>query len=282
MKSLKDKVAVVTGAGSGIGRALAQQLARERANLAVADVNEAGLDETVRLVAGQGVKVSKHLVDVSKEDAVERFAQEVRREHGTAHLLINNAGVAMHGLFEEYSNDELRWLMDINFWGVVYGVRAFLPLLLEAPEAHIVNLSSLFGIVAPAGQTAYSASKFAVRGFSEALRHELAGSRIGLTVVHPGGIKTNIATTARAPQGFDENEAKKRAELFNKIAARMPSEKAADIILRAVKSKKGRVLVGGDAVIVDTIVRNLPEKYWGVLGKVMDPKGWYRSKRARA
>src|SRR5277367_5308675 len=205
MSFLSDGVAVVTGAGSGIGRALAQQLSAAGSALALADLDEKGLAETAASLTNKGVRVSTHAVDVSDEIRVKNFSEEVLARHGRVTLLINNAGVALGGTFEEISLDDFRWLMGINFWGTVYGVRYFLPILKKEPRAHIANLSSVFGIIAPAGQSAYSTSKFAVRGFTEALRHELAGSNVRVSPVHPGGIKTPIAVHARTGMNAPKN-----------------------------------------------------------------------------
>src|SRR5712692_3753471 len=193
MSFLSEGTAVVTGAGSGIGRALAQQLAATGSALALADLDEAGLLETAQSLEKKSALVTTHVVDVADEAGVRTFADNVGTKHGRVTLLINNAGVSLHGDFEEISLDDFRWLMNINFWGTVYGVKYFLPSLKQEKRAHIVNLSSVFGIIAPAGQCAYAASKFAVRGFTEALRHELEGSNIGVSCVHPGGIRTPIA-----------------------------------------------------------------------------------------
>src|SRR5713226_2423970 len=197
MPFLANGVAVVTGAGSGIGRALARQLAVLGSALALADIDEAGLQQTAASLSERGVQLTTHIVDVSDESAMRAFAQDVATRHGRVSLLINNAGVALLGTFEEISLDDLRWLMGINFWGSVYGVRYFLPVLKKQARAHIVNISSVFGLVAPAGQSAYSASKFAVRGFTEALRHELQDTAVFVSCVHPGGIRTRIALLAR-------------------------------------------------------------------------------------
>jgi len=178
MSFVSSGVAVVTGASSGIGRALAQRLAAARSALALADLDEAGLQQTAQSLAKSSALITTHVVDVAKEESVKSFAAVVNSRHGGVTLLINNAGVALHGNFEEISLDDFRWLMDINFWGAVYGAKYFLPLLKREPRAHIVNLSSVFGLIAPAGQAAYSASKFAVRGFTESLRHELEGSNV--------------------------------------------------------------------------------------------------------
>jgi NADP-dependent 3-hydroxy acid dehydrogenase YdfG len=195
MQINSNTVAVVTGAASGIGRARAQHLASKGASLALADVNEAGLEETRASLFG--VKTSLHIVNVADASRVATFAQEVLEQHGRANLLFNNAGVALGGRFSEITLEDMQWLFNINFWGVVHGCQAFMPILQKEPVAHIINTSSVFGIFAPPGQTAYAAAKFAVRGFSESLRHELEGSSVKLSVVHPGGIKTNIARNAR-------------------------------------------------------------------------------------
>jgi NAD(P)-dependent dehydrogenase (short-subunit alcohol dehydrogenase family) len=186
MRTIKNTVAVVTGAGSGIGRALAQSLAAQGARLALADVNSKGLEETRKLLGSAEAKT--YSVDVSKASAVEAFARDVERDFGGAALLVNNAGVALQGTFMEISLDDMEWLMGINFWGVVYGCRFFLPLLQKAPEAHLVNISSVFGMIGPPGQAAYCSAKFAVRGFTEVLRQELRLTNVKVTCVHPGGI----------------------------------------------------------------------------------------------
>jgi NAD(P)-dependent dehydrogenase (short-subunit alcohol dehydrogenase family) len=212
MRALAGTVAVVTGAASGIGRALALRLAQEGCMLALGDLDDAGLADSAAAARAIGVRVSTHQVDVSDPMAMEEFRDAVLREHGRVTLLVNNAGVAMIGTVTELGLDDIAWLMGINFWGVVHGVKVFLPVLQQQYDAHIVNLSSIFGIVAPPGQAAYAASKFAVRGFSEALRHELAaaGSTVKVSVVHPGGIATPIAANARAAAGVSNS---RRSEL---------------------------------------------------------------------
>src|SRR5438309_6263055 len=183
MSFLSEGTAVVTGAGSGIGRALAQQLESTESGLALADIDEAGLRQTVRSLEKKGALITTHILDVADEKAMCLFAKDVRKKHGRVTLLINNAGVALDGTFEEISLDDFRWLMNINFWGTVYGVKYFLPLLKGEKCAQIVNISSVFGLIAPAGQIPYAASKFAVRGFTEALRHELEGSNVFVSCV---------------------------------------------------------------------------------------------------
>ncbi len=214
MSFLSTGVAVVTGVGSGIGRALAQQLAAVGSALALADIDEAGLLQTAQSLEKKSALVTTHVVDVADEKAVQSFAEDVARRHGRVTLLINNAGVALEGTFEEISLDDFRWLMNINFWGVVYGVKYFLPLLEKEKRAHIVNLSSVFGLIAPPGQPAYSASKFAVRGFTECLRHELAGSAVCVSCVHPAGIRTQIARRARVGAGVPRTGTRRESGPF--------------------------------------------------------------------
>jgi NAD(P)-dependent dehydrogenase (short-subunit alcohol dehydrogenase family) len=269
MKIDQSTVAVVTGAASGIGRALAVRLAQEGASLAVADVNQNGLDETAQMINGARGRVSTHIVDVSDKERVEAFVQEVVAAHGRAHLLVNNAGVALVGTAEELSIADIEWLMGINFWGVVYGVKHFLPVLRQQPQAHIVNLSSVFGIIGGPGHSAYVASKFAVRGFTETLRHEMAGSNVKVSIVHPGGIKTNIARSARLGANADVSALEREQTIFRK-AARTTPEAAAERIVRGILRDEERILIGADAWAFDRIQRWMPVKYWRVLGKMME------------
>jgi NAD(P)-dependent dehydrogenase (short-subunit alcohol dehydrogenase family) len=271
MSFVSNGVAVVTGAGSGIGRALAQRLAAAGSALALADLDEAGLQQTLQSLAKSSAVVTTHVVDVAKEESVKSFAADVNSRHGRVTLLINNAGVALHGDFEEISLDDLRWLMDINFWGTVYGVRYFLPLLKREPRAHIVNLSSVFGLIAPAGQAAYSASKFAVRGFTEALRHELAPTNVCVSCVHPGGIRTPIAQHARLGASTPASRREASISRFQKLA-RTPPETAAAVILRGVERRQPRILIGMDAYQIDVLQRLRPATYWKSLArKLKDP-----------
>jgi NAD(P)-dependent dehydrogenase (short-subunit alcohol dehydrogenase family) len=269
MKIDRTSVAVVTGAASGIGRALAARLAREGASLAIADVNQTGLEETARMINGASGKISAHIVDVSDKERVAAFVDEVVAAHGRASLLINNAGVGLIGATEQISIEDIEWLMGINFWGVVYGVKYFLPVLRQQPQAHIVNISSVFGIIGPAGHSAYAASKFAVRGFSEALRHELAKGNVKVSVVHPGGIKTNIANDARPGAGVSKATVEKERAIFN-AAARTTPEAAAERIVRGVLRDEERILIGPDAWLIDRIQRWAPVKYWRALGKMIE------------
>lgn len=265
MDFLKNGVAVVTGAGSGIGRALAQNLSAAGSALAIADINEKGLQETNASLKGKA-GISTHVLDVSKEEAVKSFAEDVIARHGRVTLLINNAGVALHGTFEEISLDDLRWVMDINYWGVVYGVKYFLPILKRQPRAHIVNLSSVFGLIAPTGQIAYSSSKFAVRGFTEVLRHELEGTSVSVSCVHPGGIHTPIARNARLGANASQSRKDEAAALFDKITPTSP-EAAAARILKGVEKKEPRILIGRDARQIDIVQRLRPATYWKMMAK---------------
>ncbi len=266
---IEGGVAVVTGAGSGIGRALAQRLAARGAALALADIDGAGLGETAALCRQAGARVSEHVLDVADAAAVAALPAAVVAAHGGVTLLVNNAGVALAGTFAQTSLEDFEWLMAINFWGPVRMCKAFLPELQRAPQAHIVNLSSLFGLIAPEGQVAYCASKFGLRGFSESLRHELAGANVGLTVVHPGGVATNIAARARVPASVNSAELAERAARFSKMLS-MPPQEAARIILAAVDRRAPRVLVGADARRGDVLQRLSPGGYWKPMKKALE------------
>jgi NAD(P)-dependent dehydrogenase (short-subunit alcohol dehydrogenase family) len=253
MKDFRGKVCVITGAGSGIGRALALDLGRRGARLAISDVNGEAAADTARLCGAESYRL-----DVSDRAAVFTHAEEVRERFGVVNLVINNAGVAMHQDVLETSVEDYEWIMGINFWGVVYGTKAFLPHLIDSGDGHLVNISSLFGLIAVPGESGYNATKFAVRGFTEALRQEMlaAGHPVGVSCVHPGGIKTSIARSARVPGG-DSTEV---ATSFEKIA-RLSPEQAAQIILRGVERRRPRILVGGDAKAVDLLQRVLGSGY---------------------
>lgn len=263
--NLRDGVAVLTGAGSGIGRATAVALAQRGSHLAIADINAEALAATALLVEKFGVRVSQHPLDVADRAAVAALPEAVIAAHGKVTLVINNAGVALGGNFEQVSEADFDWLMRINFDSVVCMTRAFLPHLRNAPQARLVNVSSLFGLISPPGQAAYCASKFAVRGFSNALRHELEGSTVGVTVVHPGGVATAIATSAKAPAGADPAEIERGRRLSQKLL-RMPPEKAAEIIVSGIEKNRARVLVGNDARIASWFERLLPVTYWKWIG----------------
>jgi short-subunit dehydrogenase len=261
---LAGRTAVITGAGGGIGRAIAVSLSRRGCHLALADIDEAGIAETAELARASGVRVSQHHVDVADRAAVAEFPDIVAAGHAGVDILVNNAGVAVGGTFEQVSAEDFEWLFEINFWGVVRMTRAFLPLLRASGDARVVNLSSLYGLIAPPEQTAYAASKFAVRGFSEALRHELEGSGVGVTVVHPAGVNTSIAEKARIPAGITEEELARRRERYRKLL-RMPPEIAGETIVRGIERRQPRVLVGTDAKVISLIARLLPASYWKLL-----------------
>ena len=266
MFDLKGRTALVTGAGSGIGRAISISLARRGCNIALADLNEAGLAETAQHLSN-AVRVTRHRLGVADRQAVAAFPETIAAAHGGLDILVNNAGVALGGTFAQVSEADFEWLIDINFWGVVRMTRAFLPMLEASPEARIVNLSSLYGLIAPPGQTAYSASKFAVRGFSQALAHELEGGPVGVTVVHPGGVATAIADSARPPAGVSPEEFERGRRLANSLL-KMPPEQAGEIIVRAIEQRRRRVLVGSDAKIVSALERLMPVSYWRVLRRL--------------
>ena len=266
MGFLEEGVAVITGAGSGMGRCLAQQLAARGSALALADVSEKGLGETAVLLGRTMGKVSRHIVNVAEEAQVKRFAEEVAAEHGRATALFNNAGVALLGYLEEISLQDFRWLMDINFWGVVYGVTYFLPMLKKEKRAHIVNTSSLLGFFGASGQGAYCASKFAVRGYTESLHHELLGTNVGVTCVHPGFVRTAIAEQAKVGQRAGASLHQESLTRFQKVA-RTDAPTAAAKILRCVEQNKPRVLIGPDAYFVDIWQRLKPATYWNLIAK---------------
>lgn len=264
MKTFENKVAAITGGASGIGRALALELAKRGCHLALSDVNETGLRETVSFVESYGVRVTQQRLDVAERDAVYAWADRVVADHGQVNLIFNNAGVALGATVEDVRYEDFEWLMDINFWGVVYGTKAFLPHLKASGDGHVINISSLFGLLGIPSQAAYNAAKFAVRGFTESLREELDMMHCGVsaTSVHPGGIKTNIAKSARMDAsvgslGLDEkNSIAKFEKLFMTTA-----ERAARIILGAVQGNKRRVLVGQDAHVGDLVQRLMPTAY---------------------
>lgn len=267
MQQLEGKVAVVTGAASGIGRALAQNLAARGCRLAICDINAEALAQTAALLPAP---VLMQALDVADRAAVYAFAERVQRELGAADLVINNAGVAVSQLIKDLSYDDFEWLMGINFWGVVYGTKAFLPAMLARNSGTIVNLSSIFGIIAVPSQGAYNAAKFAVRGFTEALRHELAGSNVRAICVHPGGIKTNIVRNARLYRDMqgEVQDAAKAARDFERIAATTP-EQAAAVIVRGIEQGSPRVLIGADARFMDRLQRWAPVRYWNILGGLL-------------
>ena len=262
---LRDRAAIVTGAASGIGRAIATSLAQRGCNVAIADRDEAGLAETAALLPS-GVRISRHALDVVDAAAVAALPASIQAEHGRVDILVNNAGVAVGGTFEQVSAEDFDWLFAINFHAVVKLTRAFLPVLKASDDARLVNVSSLFGLIAPPGQTAYVASKFAVRGFSESLRHELATTSVGVTVVHPGGVATSIARSARPPTGVDLAEAEKERTSFEAFL-KMPPAEAGETIVKGVERRRPRIIVGNDAKVAALIERIAPVGYWSFLGR---------------
>jgi NAD(P)-dependent dehydrogenase (short-subunit alcohol dehydrogenase family) len=271
---LKNRTAVITGTASGIGRGIAISLAHRGCNLALADVNDAGNSETARMAQSQQtqppnqVRITQHHLDVADRRAIAAFPAEVMAAHPGVDILVNNAGVALGGTFEAASEEDFEWLFEINFWGVVRMTRAFLPLLQKSDDARLVNLSSVYGLIAPPGQTAYSASKFAVRGFSNSLRHELADSKVGVTVVHPGGVATSIADSARVPKDMPAEEVARRRAIAKK-ALRMPPQTAGEIIVQAIERRSQRVLVGNDAKLLALVERLAPISYWKFLNRMI-------------
>jgi NAD(P)-dependent dehydrogenase (short-subunit alcohol dehydrogenase family) len=267
MKTLDDKVVVITGAGSGIGRALALDLARRGSLLAISDVDEAGLAETVEQVKAAGAReVRSDRLDVADRAAFAAYAEAVAEHFGRVNVVVNNAGVALAGDLTELTYDDLEWIVGVNFWGVVHGTKEFLPHVIASGDGHVVNLSSLFGLVSMPGQSAYNATKYAVRGMTEALREEMlvAGHAVGVTAVHPGGIKTAIARNARVAANEDQAAT---AELFDKKLARMTPEKAAEIIVKGILANKARVLVGIDAHALHHFAKLSGSRYQDVVAR---------------
>ena len=269
---------MITGAASGIGRALAVRFAAEKvAGIVIADVGEEGLHETAMMVEALGAKVSFHLTDVSDLEQVKRLAEEAVQRHGRVTHLINNAGVGLVGTFEQISIEDFRWLMGINFWGVVYGCKVFLPILRQQESGHVVNVSSVFGLIAPEEQTAYCSSKFAIRGFTESLRHELGGTNISVSSVHPGGIKTNIARNAKLGENTPDDWKQQGAQFFDKVARTSP-EQAAEVIVAGIKAKEPRILIGKDAEMISLVSRLFPRRYLSILERLSGHKMSLRKK----
>ncbi|ORE85037.1 putative short-chain dehydrogenase [Oceanococcus atlanticus] len=269
MKNFSNKVAAITGAGSGIGRALALQLADAGCAVAISDVNETGLAETAALLADKGVKVTQQRLDVADRAAVYAWADQVVAEHGQVNLIFNNAGVALAGSVAGTSIEDYEWIMNINFWGVVYGTKAFLPHLKASGDGHVINISSVFGLFSQPTQSGYNASKFAVRGFTESLRQELdlASHGVSASCVHPGGIKTNIARSARINASMKDLtgvDGEKSTAEFEKLFS-TTADQAAATILKGVRKNARRILIGLDARAIDSFQRSLPANYQALL-----------------
>jgi len=263
---VRDKVVVITGAGSGIGRALAEEMTNRGAHVAISDWNADSVAETARMIEGRGTKVLTASFDVSDRAAFEAHACEVIDEFGRADIIVNNAGVSLAAQVANMSYDDLEWVVNIDFWGVVHGTKAFLPHLLERGDGAIVNVSSVYGLFGLPTQSGYNAAKFAVRGFTEALQQEVSDTDVLVTRVHPGGIKTNIVRHGRIHETFDDGiHPDDVADMFE-AAVRTTPERAAEIIADGIARRKPRILIGPDAVMLDIVVRVLPVRYQKVMG----------------
>jgi NADP-dependent 3-hydroxy acid dehydrogenase YdfG len=275
MQGFAGKVAVVTGAGSGIGQALGIELGRSGAKVAISDIDLEGLAYTEQQLKAIGAPVKTDRLDVTEREAFLAYAEAVNEHFGKVNQVYNNAGIAFTGDIEVSQFKDIERVMDVDFWGVVNGTKAFLPYVIASGDGHIVNVSSVFGLFSVPGQAAYNAAKFAVRGFTEALRQEmtLAGHPVAVTTVHPGGIKTAIARNATTAEGLDSDQL---AKLFDKRLARTTPRRAAHVILDAVRKKKARVLIGTDAKVLDLMVRvagpYYQQVFGPVLGRLMPPK----------
>ena len=272
MKGFDGKVAVVTGAGSGIGQALAIELGRSGAKLAISDVDTEGLAATEERLTAIGTPVKADRLDVTEREAFAVYADAVKDHFGTVNQIYNNAGISFMGSIEASQFKDIERVMDVDYWGVVNGTKVFLPHLIASGDGHIVNVSSVFGLLAVPGQGAYNAAKFAVRGFTEALRQEMivAGHPVKVTCVHPGGIKTAIARNSAAAEGVDQEEL---AKYFDKRLASTSAQKAARIILDGVRRNKARVLIGNDAKALDLLTRVTGSGYQRVVAKVTSRQG---------
>ena len=268
MKNFTGKVAAITGAASGIGRALALELANRGCDLALSDIDEVGLAETAKLIsqAKPRIKTTTAKIDTANRDAMHQWAEKVVTDHGKVNLIFNNAGVALAGTVEETSYEDYEWIIGINMWGVVQGTKAFLPLLKESGDGHIINISSIFGLFSQPSQSGYNMAKFAVRGFTESLRQELDIENCGVSAscVHPGGIQTNIVKNARMNKSVEKmyggvSNEKLRADFEAQFST--TPKKAAQVILKGVRANKRRILIGNDAKVIDIMQRSLPAAY---------------------
>ncbi len=263
MRKFQDRVAVVTGAGSGIGQAVAIELARRGCHIAMMDISADGLEATANQVRGLGRRTLVQVLDVGDRGQMEAFAADVQKELGGAHIVVNNAGVNLTADFESGSIEDWEWVVQINLWGVIYGCKLFLPQLLQKDEAHIVNLSSIFGVVGVPNQSAYCATKFAVKGLTETIHQELKDTNVGVTCVHPGAIATNIIGNGR----ISKDEAPGAKKL---IAAGMKPARAAEHIANAIASNQPRLLLGKDARLLDRIARLMPVYYRSLVSRFND------------
>lgn len=278
MKILRDRVFAITGAASGIGRALAIELAGLGCHVAISDVDEQGLAETHALCEVHPVEIERTVVDVAHRDEMYEWAEATYDEFGRVHGIVNNAGVALRATVEDMDYDDFEWLMNINFWGVVHGTKAFLPFIRQAGQGHVVNISSVFGMIGVPTQSAYNAAKFAVRGFTESLRSEmlLEEAPIGVTCVHPGGIKTNIVRNGRMRDMSKYEDANDVVEEFENNLARTSAPDAAQTIIDGIRGNKARVLIGLDAQLIDKAQRTLPTGYQRIVAKIYS--GQFRPK----
>ncbi len=268
MSLFKGKISVVTGAASGIGRELALQISKEGSIIAAADFNKKDLNETVKIITDAGGEASAHEVDISDEAAVKEFAQNVKKKYGGIDIVINNAGVTLFGKFDELPRKDMEWIMNINFWGAVYMTKAFLPEIKNKPDTCLVNVASIFSIVGTGNQSAYCATKFALRGFTEALQDELQKFPVNVISVIPGGIKTNIGKNARfIKNGIVLNDTAKLVKRMDKIG-RTTSASAAETIIMGMKKKNTRILIGSDARLIQIIQKFAPTRYNKILGKI--------------
>ena len=265
MQSFKNKNIVITGAASGIGKSLANEFAKEGARLILSDLNIESLESHAYELKKNNIEVSTYYADVSNYESMKDFSSKVLRDHNDIDVLVNNAGVNLMDRFTDGDLDDFKWLMDVNFWGTVYGVNVFLQNLLSREDAHIVNISSILGLMSLPGQAAYNSSKAAIKGFTESLKMELAGTSVDVTCIHPGGVKTNIALNARAGNTVSKETRNKLITEFDKLSY-TTSKSAAQQILKGIKSNKRRVMMGIDAKIADILVRTFPGCYETIMG----------------